>query len=82
MGQLTIRNVDEAVVQALRRRAAAAGTSTEEEARRSLAMAVGIDREATRARLNAVRAAIAHDDEPVELLVRKLRDGRARDLSG
>lgn len=45
-------------------------------------MAVGIDREATRARLNAVRAAIAHDDEPVELLVRKLRDGRARDLSG
>lgn len=83
MGQLTIRNVDEAVVQALRRRAAAAGRSTEEEARRSLAMAVGVDREAARARLDAVRAAIAHDDdEPVEQLVRKLRDGRAHDISG
>jgi plasmid stability protein len=83
MAQLTIRNVDDAVVQALRRRAAAAGRSTEEEARRSLAMAVGVDREATRARLDAVRAAIAHnDDEPVEQLVRKLRDGRAHDLSG
>ena len=83
MAQLTIRNVDEAVVEALRRRAAAAGTSTEEEARRSLAMALGIDREATQARLDAIRAAIAHDDdEPVERLVRKLRDGRAQDVSG
>ena len=83
MGQLTIRNVDEAVVQALRRRAAAAGRSTEEEARRSLAMAVGVDREAARARLDAVRAAITHDDDqPVEQLVRKLRDERVHDISG
>ena len=83
MGQLTIRNLDEAVVHALRRRAATAGRSTEEEARRSLAMAVGVDREATRTRLDAVRAALAgREDESAERLVRKLRDGRARDLSG
>ncbi len=83
MAQLTIRNVDEAVVQALRRRAATAGRSTEEEARRSLAMAVGVDREATRTRLDAVRAALAgREDESAERLVRKLRDGRTRDLSG
>ena len=83
MGQLTIRNVDEAVVQALRRRAAAAGRSTEEEARRSLAMAVGVDRDAARARLDAVRAALAgHDDEPAEQLVRQLRDRRTRELAG
>lgn len=82
MGQLTIRNVDEAVVQALRRRAAAAGRSTEEEARRSLAMAVGVDREAARARLDAVRVALsAHEDEPAEKLVRKLRDRRTREIA-
>ena len=82
MSQLTIRNVDEAVVQALRRRAAAAGRSTEEEARRSLAMAVGIDRQAARARLDAVRAALAgHEDGNAEQLVRKLRDRRTRELS-
>lgn len=83
MGQLTIRNVDEAVVQALRRRAAAAGHSTEEEARRSLAMAVGIDRQAARARLDAVRVALSgHEDEPAEQLIRKLRDRRTRELAG
>ena len=47
MGQLTIRNVDEAVVQALRRRAAAAGTSTEEEARRVAEPAIALNMDMT-----------------------------------
>ena len=82
MGQLTIRNVDDAVVQALRRRAAAAGRSTEEEARR-LAMAVETNREAARAHLDAVRAKLAgHEDASAEQLVRKLRERRTRELSG
>jgi len=38
-----IRNIDAAVIEALRRRAAACGTSTEEQARRALAKAVGLD---------------------------------------
>ena len=43
MGQILIRNLDDAVIEALRRRAAASGVSTEEEARRALAAAVGLD---------------------------------------
>ena len=58
MGQILIRNLDDAVIDALRRRAAAGGTSTEEQARRALAQAVGLDREAALARLDAVRRLI------------------------
>jgi hypothetical protein len=36
MAQILIRNIDDAVIEALRRRAAARGTSVEEEARRIL----------------------------------------------
>ena len=83
MGQLTIRNVDDAIVQALQHRAAVAGRSTEEEARRSLAMAVEIDRQAARVRLDAVRAALAGDEDGnAEQLVRKLRERRTREISG
>jgi len=83
VGQITIRNVDDAVLQALRRRAAAAGRSTEEEARRSLAMAVGVDREGARARLQAVRAALrGHRDRGAEELIRDMRDERTRKLTG
>lgn len=79
MGQITIRNIDDAVLQALRRRAAEAGHSTEEEARRSLAMATATDRDAARARLDAVRARLGkHADRASEELVRDLRDERTR----
>jgi plasmid stability protein len=37
MGQIVIRNLDDAVLVALRKRAAASGTSMEEQARRALA---------------------------------------------
>src|SRR5215475_4394940 len=56
MAQIMIRNIDPAVIDALRRRAAACGTSMEEQARRALAKAIGMDRGA------AIQAA------PVELL--------------
>lgn len=83
MGQMVIRNIDDAVLQALRSRAAAAGRSVEEEARRALVSAVGADREAARARLAAVRALLAgHKDRDAADLVREMRDERTRGLSG
>lgn len=83
MAQITIRKLDDAVMQALRKRAAAAGRSVEEEARRSLSIATGVDRDAARARLDAVRAMLReHADAPAEDLLREMRDARTRDLSG
>jgi plasmid stability protein len=58
MGQILIRNVDDAVLDALRGRASEAGTSLEEVARRALASVAGLSREDAVARLNAVRARI------------------------
>jgi antitoxin FitA len=58
MGQILIRNLDDAVLDALRRRATETGASLEEEARRALASSVGLGREDAIARLNAVRGRI------------------------
>ena len=58
MAQMVIRNLDEAVVAGLKRRAAANRTSAEEEARRALAASVGFDADAVLARLDAVRERI------------------------
>jgi antitoxin FitA len=44
MGQIVIRNIDDTVIEALRQRAATSGTSMEEQARRALTSAVGLDR--------------------------------------
>ena len=83
MAQITIRNLDDAVMQALRRRATAAGRSTEEEARRSLAIAVGVDLEAARAQLDVVRSQLrGQRDRGVATLVREMRDERTTELSG
>jgi plasmid stability protein len=82
MGQITIRNLDDAVLQALRRRAAAAGHSTEEEARRSLARAAGVERDSAKARLAAARQSIGRRlDRPTEELVRRAREERTSTLS-
>ena len=82
MGQITVRKLDDAVLQSLRRRAAAAGRSTEEEARRALAASVGIDRRAARERLDAVRATLSgRADRRAEDLVREMRDRRSRNLA-
>lgn len=56
MAQILIRNLDDAVVEALRRRAAERGGSLEDEARRALSASAGLDRAAALQRLDAVRA--------------------------
>lgn len=77
MAQLLIRNLDDAVLEALRRRAAANGTSMEEQARRALKQAVGLDREAAVQRLDAVRRSIGRLAGPSSL--EDLRRDRRRD---
>jgi plasmid stability protein len=77
MGQIVIRNLDDAVLVALRKRAAASGTSMEEQARRALAQAVGLDREAALRRLDEIRSAIGRLEG--ESMVADLRRDRRRD---
>ena len=77
MGQILIRNIDGAVIEALRRRAAARGTSMEEQARRALAQAVGLDREAAARRLSEIRRTIGRLEGPS--ILDDLRRDRGRD---
>lgn len=77
--QILIRNLDAAVLTALRQRAAKAGTSVEEEARRALASSAGLTRDAALARLDAVRERIGRVDGPSSL--EDLRHDRSRDGS-
>jgi plasmid stability protein len=77
MKQIVIRNIDAAVIEALRRRAAACGTSTEEQARRALAQAVGLDREAAARRVADIRRIIGRLEGPSTL--DDLRSDRDRD---
>jgi len=77
MAQIVIRNIDAAVIEALRHRAAACGTSTEEQARRALAKAVGLDREAAARRLTEIRRIIGRLEGPSTL--DDLRRDRDRD---
>ncbi|HAH09987.1 MAG TPA: hypothetical protein DCL54_10395 [Alphaproteobacteria bacterium] len=77
MAQILIRNLDPAIVDALRQRAKQAGSSLEEEARRALALATGLGRAAAVARLNEVRAQIGRRKGPSGL--DDLRADRNRD---
>ena len=77
MGQILIRNIDDGILDALRRRAAEQGTSAEEEARRALAAALGFSREAALRRLDEARAMIGRLPGPSTL--DDLRADRARD---
>ncbi len=77
MGRIVIRNLDDAVIEALRRRSAASGVSTEEEARRALAAAVGLDRIAASQRLAEVRQLIGRLEGASTL--QYLRADRRRD---
>jgi antitoxin FitA len=77
MGQILIRNLDDAVLDALRRRAASTGSSLEEEARRALASSVGLSRQEALARLDAVRSKIVVGSGPDSL--EDLRADRRRD---
>jgi plasmid stability protein len=77
MGQILIRNVDDAVLKALKERAATSGASLEEEARRALAQSVGLTRQEALARLEIVRTRIGAVSGPS--IVDDLRADRARD---
>lgn len=59
MGQILIRSLDEAVIEALRARAARRGRSLEEEARRALSWSAGLDRARALSRLDMVRHEIS-----------------------
>ena len=78
MGQIVIRNIDTAVIDALRRRAATCGTSMEEQARRALAKAVGLDREAALGRLDEIRGAIGRLEG--DSILDDIRRDRRRDM--
>lgn len=77
MAQIVIRNLDEAVLGALRRRAAECGTSMEEQARRALAHAVGLEREAAVRRVEEFRRRLGRLPGPSVL--EDLRRDRDRD---
>jgi plasmid stability protein len=77
MAQIVIRNIDAAVVDALRRRAAACGISMEEQARRALTSAVGLDREEAARRLTEFRRSVGRLPGPSVL--DDLRQDRDRD---
>jgi plasmid stability protein len=78
MAQILIRNIDGAVISALRQRAALSGTSMEEQARRALAKAVGLDREAALRRLDQIRGAIGRLEG--DSIVDDIRRDRRRDM--
>jgi plasmid stability protein len=77
MGQILIRNLDDAVLDALRLRAGATGRSLEEEARRALAHSVGLTREEALARIDDIRRRIGKLEGPT--ILDDLRADRARD---
>jgi plasmid stability protein len=77
MSQIIIRNIDPAVIEALRRRAAACGTSMEEQARRALTRAVGLDRDAAARRLAEIRRLVGRLEGPS--ILDDLRRDRDRD---
>jgi plasmid stability protein len=77
VGQIMIRNIDPAIIEALRRRASLRGTSMEEQARWALAGAVGMDRAAAAPRLAEMRGKIGRIGGPSAL--DDLRRDRDRD---
>ena len=77
MAQILIRNLDDAVIDALRGRARDHGSSVEEEARQALAAAVGMSREDALRRIEAFQSKIG--PLPGETSLEILRRDRARD---
>lgn len=67
MGQMLIRNLDDAVIADLKRRAEAHRTSAEEEARRTLTASVRIDRDAVIALANEIAEGNGPQSGPTSL---------------
>ena len=86
MTQITIRRLDPVVIEGLKKRAAGAGRSMEEEARKILSEAVleaGLARQrAALERLNATRKAIFGDKifPDSTPLIRRMREERTRQI--
>jgi plasmid stability protein len=76
MGKLLIRNLDDVVIEKLRKRAAANGNSMEEEARQALARAVSHDAQAWLADADAFRQSLPKMPEGYSSLD-ALHEGRA-----
>lgn len=77
MGRILVRNLDDAVIDALRGRAREHGSSVEEEARQALAASVGLTRAEALKRIDEVRARIGRLPGPSTLEI--LRRDRMRD---
>lgn len=76
MGQVLVRNLDDAVIERLKHKAAARGTSLEQVAREALAAAAAVDeRQAWAARADALRAQTTPDpDWDAVAVIREWRD--------
>lgn len=88
MATLTVRNLDDTIVRALRIRAAEHGRSAEAEHREILREVLTIDRQPSSRMTAAERLAdfrrrtAGRDSPPAAELLRKSRQGRDRDLAG
>jgi antitoxin FitA len=85
MATLTVRNLDDALIRALRVRAAERGRSAEAEHREILRQALGADRQgaAVAERLAEFRRRTAgRGSAPATELLRESREGRARRPTG
>jgi plasmid stability protein len=80
MAQIITPNIDEAVIEALERRAAAGGTSIQEQARRILTRAAGLDRDKAMQRLAEIRQSIGRVGD--RTITDDLRGDRDRDSAG
>jgi plasmid stability protein len=81
MGQVIVRNLDDAVIETHRRRAKARGVSLEQELRDVLSRAARPSREERLRRTDAIRAMTpelppGRQRTPAEVLVREGRDSR------
>ncbi len=82
MGQLLIRNVDDSLIDTLKRRAASAGRSMEAEARDALARGTQLSGEEKVAIVHAIQAEVESlkvpgvEQTPAWILIREGRDER------
>lgn len=80
MGQILVRNLDDAVIDSLKRRAARREISFEEEVRRTLTESAGLEREEFIKKVDAFRNSMPRLPGPdsVELLRESRRRGSER----
>lgn len=80
MGQMLVRNLDDGVIESLKRQALERGTSLEQVAREALAAAAAADEHARRAawmaRADALRAQMPRSEVSSVDLIREARDER------